>query len=69
MEEGQSAFPCYYEEFKPRRRVEDEALAVHGLSNEHLDAKNHFAPSDADEITELLAGCSGVYAHNAEFEV
>lgn len=55
----------YY--FNPQREVEEEAIAVHGLTNEFLADKPLFA-SVADDFIEFVKGAE-LIIHNAPFDV
>lgn len=55
----------YY--FNPQREVEEEAIAVHGLTNEFLADKPLFA-SVADDFLEFVKGAE-LIIHNAPFDV
>ena len=53
--------------FNPERDSHDDALKVHGISNEFLRDKPKFAHL-ADEIVEYLSGAE-VIIHNAAFDI
>ena len=53
--------------FKPERDSHEDAIAVHGISNEFLRDKPRFA-ARADQIARYLAGAE-VIIHNADFDV
>ncbi|MCL4162083.1 UNVERIFIED_CONTAM: hypothetical protein GTU68_013726 [Idotea baltica] len=57
----------YHQYINPRYKVDDEALAVHGLSNEFLADKPLFN-SIVDEFIEFVRGAELVI-HNAPFDV
>lgn len=58
------SFHCY---LNPQREVEEEAIAVHGLTNEFLADKPLFA-SIADELLAFVRGAELVI-HNAPFDL
>ena len=59
---------CYYKEFRPLVYVDNEAYAVHGLSQIYLMKKSQFGEADADEINDILRGSFSCHAHNASFD-
>ncbi|MEO7392364.1 MAG: DNA polymerase III subunit epsilon [Ramlibacter sp.] len=52
----------------PERDSHEDALKVHGISNEFLRDKPKFA-AVADELLQYLAGADEVIIHNAAFDV
>lgn len=57
----------YHVYINPRRVVEEEAIGVHGITNEFLEDKPIFE-SVAQEFYEFIKG-SELVIHNAEFDV
>ncbi len=53
--------------FKPDRKVEEEALAVHGITDEFLSDKPTFAEK-LEEIESFLEGADELIAHNSNFD-
>lgn len=57
----------YHVYINPEREVEEEAISVHGITNEFLEDKPKFA-AIADEFFEFIKGAELVI-HNAAFDV
>ncbi|MYG10500.1 MAG: DNA polymerase III subunit epsilon [Rhodobacteraceae bacterium] len=57
----------YQRYINPERLIEEEALKIHGISNEFLQDKPKFSEI-ADEFLEII-GDSNLVIHNAEFDV
>ena len=57
----------YHVYINPEREVEEEAISVHGITNEFLEDKPKFAEV-ADEFFEFIKGAELVI-HNAAFDV
>lgn len=57
----------FHRYLNPERRIDDGALAVHGIDNEFLADKPRFAEIAA-EFLEFIAGAE-LIIHNAEFDV
>ena len=57
----------YHQYVKPDREVEEEAISVHGITNEFLEDKPRFAEV-TEEFIEFIRGANLVI-HNAAFDV
>jgi len=57
----------YHQYVKPDREVEEEAISVHGITNEFLEDKPKFAEV-TEEFIEFIRGANLVI-HNAAFDV
>lgn len=57
----------YHQYIKPNREVEEEAISVHGITNEFLEDKPKF-PEITEEFIEFIRGADLVI-HNAAFDV
>lgn len=58
------SFHCY---LQPDREIEAEAIAVHGITNDFLKDKPHFADI-ADEFMAFITGAE-LIIHNAPFDI